>query len=102
MSDNAASKPAVLPYKELEEAVWIKDLCSGCRACITVCPGNTLGYDDVKGTPYQFTPCVDCKACLDACPRYGKNYAAFRSGEVLGPYLEVRSVRSTLDTPRAQ
>ncbi|HUL62811.1 MAG TPA: Coenzyme F420 hydrogenase/dehydrogenase, beta subunit C-terminal domain [Methanocella sp.] len=102
MSDQAASKPAVLPYKELEEAVWDKELCSGCRACITVCPGNTLGYDDARSRPYQYTPCVDCKACLDACPRYGKNYAAFRSGDVLGPYLEVRSVRSPLDTPRRQ
>jgi coenzyme F420 hydrogenase subunit beta len=102
MSDNAASKPAVLPYKELEETVWNKNLCAGCRACITVCPGNTLGYDDPKSMPYQYTPCVGCKACLDACPRYGQNYAAFRSGGVLGPYLDVKSVRSTLDMPRAQ
>ena len=102
MSDNVAAKPALLPYKELEEAVWKKDLCAGCRACITVCPGNTLAYDDQRGRPYQYTPCVDCKACLDACPRYGQNYAAFRSGEILGPYLEARSVRSLLDTPRAQ
>ncbi|OPY28492.1 MAG: F(420)H(2) dehydrogenase subunit F [Methanocella sp. PtaU1.Bin125] len=102
MSDNVPSKPAVLPYKELEEAVWNKDLCAGCRACITVCPGNTLAYDDTLNKPYQYTPCVDCKACLDACPRYGKNYQSFRSGDILGPYLDVRSVRSLLDTPRAQ
>lgn len=102
MSDNAASKPAVLPYKELEDAVWNKDLCAGCRACITVCPGNTLGFDDKLSKPYQYTPCVDCKACLDACPRYGQNYAAFRSADVLGPYLDIKSVRSTLETPRAQ
>ena len=101
MSDNAASKPVILPYKELEEAVWNKDLCAGCRACITVCLGIPWG-STTRGKPYQYTPCVDCKACLDACPRYGQNYAAFRSGEVLGPYIDVKSVRSMLDTPRAQ
>lgn len=99
---NAAPRPAVLPYKELEEAVWNKGLCAGCRACITVCPANTLAYDDAKGQPYQFTPCVDCKACLDACPRTPSNYAAFRSPDVLGPYLDVKSARAGIDVPRAQ
>ena len=73
MLDNAASTPGKLPYQDLEEKVWVKDLCSGCRACITVCPSNTLAYDETAKKPYQFTPCIDCKACLDACPRMPAN-----------------------------
>lgn len=102
MLSNASSKPSVLPYKELEEAVWKKDICAGCRACITVCPGNTLAYDSKENKPYQFTPCVDCKACLDVCPRTPANYAAFRSTEIVGPYLDIKSARAGIEVERAQ
>lgn len=102
MVDNTASKSPVLPYRELEESVWKKDLCAGCRACVTVCPANTLGFDDRLNKPYQYTPCVDCKACLEACPRTPVNYSAFKSNEIIGPYLDVKSVRSMLEVQRAQ
>lgn len=102
MHSNASSKPSVLPYKELEESVWNKDICAGCRACITVCPGNTLAYDAKTNKPYQYTPCVDCKACLEVCPRTPANYAAFRSTEIIGPYLDIKSARAGIEVQRAQ
>ncbi|WP_424359913.1 Coenzyme F420 hydrogenase/dehydrogenase, beta subunit C-terminal domain [Methanocella sp. MCL-LM] len=102
MHSNASSKPSVLPYKELEESVWKKDICAGCRACITVCPGNTLAFDGKEHKPYQFTPCVDCKACLEVCPRTPANYAAFRSTEIIGPYLDIKSARAGVEVERAQ
>ncbi|HMK46508.1 MAG TPA: 4Fe-4S dicluster domain-containing protein, partial [Methanocella sp.] len=83
MLSNTSSKPSVLPYKELEESVWKKDICAGCRACITICPGNTLAYDNTENKPYQNTPCVDCKACVDVCPRMPANYGAFLSTEII-------------------
>lgn len=102
MLDNAASTPGKLPYQDLEEKVWVKDLCAGCRACIAVCPSNTLAYDEKAKKPYQYTPCVDCKACLDACPRMPANSEKLFSADILGPYLEVKSVKAKMANTRAQ
>jgi len=102
MLSNTSSKPSVLPYKELEESVWKKDICAGCRACITICPGNTLAYDNTENKPYQNTPCVDCKACVDVCPRMSANYGAFLSTELIGPYIDIKSVKAGTGVLRAQ
>ena len=102
MLDNAASTPGKLPYQDLEEKVWVKDLCAGCRACITVCPSNTLAYDEATKKPYQYTPCVDCKACLDACPRMPANLDKLFSTDIIGPYLEIKSARAKTTNLRSQ
>jgi coenzyme F420 hydrogenase subunit beta len=103
MLQNASSTPAVLPVKELESTVWNKDVCSGCRACLTVCPSNTIAYDESLNRPYQITPCVDCKACLEICPRAPKNMASLRaSTDILGKYIDITSAKSLLECARAQ
>lgn len=102
MLDQIASTPAKLPYQELEEKVWVKDLCAGCRACITVCPSSTLAYDEKAKKPYQYTPCVDCKACLDACPRTPLNREKLFSSDIVGPYIEAKSARAKLSGIRVQ
>ncbi len=99
--NNAAATPALLPFQELEQDVWKKETCAGCRGCIAVCPANTLAYDPRLARPYQITPCVDCKACLDACPRAPANMARL-STDVIGPYLDMKNVKAAAGSPRCQ
>jgi coenzyme F420 hydrogenase subunit beta len=99
--NNAAVTPSMLPYQELEQSVWKKELCAGCRGCIAVCPANTLAYDLSLARPYQITPCVDCKACLDACPRTPANIGKL-SLDVIGPYLDMKNAKATAASPRSQ
>lgn len=101
MLNNVVITPALLPFQELEQSVWKKEICAGCRGCITVCPANTLAYDLELARPYQITPCVDCKACLDACPRTPANMEKF-SVDVIGPYLDMKNVRAMSGNPRYQ
>ncbi|MDI6897294.1 Coenzyme F420 hydrogenase/dehydrogenase, beta subunit C-terminal domain [Methanocella conradii] len=101
MLNNAIIAPALLPFQELEQAVWKKDLCAGCRGCITVCPANTLAYDQKLERPYQITPCIDCKACLEACPRIPLNMEKMPP-DVLGPYIQMKSVRAKAGNSRYQ
>lgn len=93
MFNNAIVTTAILPFQELEQSVWKKETCAGCRGCITVCPANTLAYDLKLARPYQITPCIDCKACLDACPRTPANMEKF-SSEVVGHHLDIKNVKA--------
>lgn len=102
MLENATSTPAVLPDKELENTVWVKDVCAGDRACVTVCPANTLAYDHETHKPYTLNPCIDCKACLDICPRTPANLKVLRTGDVIGPFIDITSAKSALNVPRSQ
>ncbi|HTY92227.1 MAG TPA: Coenzyme F420 hydrogenase/dehydrogenase, beta subunit C-terminal domain [Methanocella sp.] len=93
MLNNAIVTPALLPFQELEQSVWKKETCAGCRGCITVCPANTLAFDLKLARPYQITPCIDCKACLDACPRTPANMDKL-SLDIVGPYLDIKNVKA--------
>ena len=79
-------------YKDLESEVWATGLCSGCGACVAVCPADALRF--VPGNtdaPVNIGYCktendsVPCGACYAACPRV--NLAA--QGKMLGPYQEI-------------
>jgi len=42
------------------------DKCTGCGACVEVCPVQAL---EVKGAKVTVNDnCVDCGACLNQCP----------------------------------
>ena len=94
--------PVILPSQVLEEGVWQKGLCSGCRACIAVCLADSLAYDHEDGHPQQVNPCVDCGACLVACPRMPENRAKIDSPEIIGPHLAIMNVRSRKGSVRHQ
>lgn len=45
-----------------------KDRCTGCDACVAVCPTNVLDLVDNKSTVISFQDCIQCEACMWACP----------------------------------
>ena len=69
-------------WKELYDEVVDTGLCTGCAACVIVCPHDVLGYDHRSGgyRPYHLedelgpTDCVHgqkgCTSCTRGCPRF--------------------------------
>ena len=41
--------------------------CTGCGACIEICPTKALGLKNDKAIVEQNT-CIDCGLCEDECP----------------------------------
>jgi coenzyme F420 hydrogenase subunit beta len=92
-------------YKDLESEVWATGLCSGCGACVAVCPADALRF--VSGNtdaPVNNCYCkaendsVPCGACYAACPRV--NLA--EQGRMLGSYQEIVAARSVFPVERKQ
>ncbi len=44
------------------------DRCTGCDACVTVCPTNVLALVHHKSRVQRFEDCVQCEACARVCP----------------------------------
>jgi thioredoxin reductase/ferredoxin len=44
------------------------DRCTGCDACVAVCPTNVLDLVDNKSRVLRFQDCIQCEACMVACP----------------------------------
>ncbi|MCQ8893112.1 MAG: Coenzyme F420 hydrogenase/dehydrogenase, beta subunit C-terminal domain [Methanolinea sp.] len=92
-------------YRDLKERVWDRGTCSGCGACVAVCPADAICFDEPGGSlkPRNIGYCkrendeVPCGACYDACPRTGE-----AEQETLGFFEDIFSARSTLDIPRKQ
>ncbi|MDQ7032306.1 MAG: 4Fe-4S binding protein [Desulfonauticus sp.] len=67
--DRAKPQKALLPYVD-------KNLCTGCKNCLDICPTGALQYVDNKAV-IDVQTCKGCLACLDACPegaiKHGKN-----------------------------
>ncbi len=92
-------------FKDLEAEVWLKGTCSGCGACVAVCPadaiyfpaGSTLAPVNA-GYCKAATDGVPCGACYEVCPRT----APFRPETLLGSYTEIVAAQSTFDVERKQ
>jgi coenzyme F420 hydrogenase subunit beta len=74
--------PEKLHWSHLYREVVTSGLCTGCAACVVVCPYDVLGYDDQKGAYHPFhvpemggaDDCTHgekgCTLCTRACPRF--------------------------------
>ncbi len=44
------------------------DRCTGCDACVAVCPTNVLDLVANKSRVLRFEDCIQCELCMHACP----------------------------------
>lgn len=96
---------AAKSYLDLKSEVWDTGRCSGCGACVAVCPADALFFDEGEmitspmsnGYCKQATDSVSCGACYAVCPRTGD-----QPSETLGEYLEIVSAKASFDVPRKQ
>jgi len=96
---------AVKSYLDLKSEVWDTSRCSGCGACVAVCPADALFFDEGEmvesprsnGYCKQATDNVTCGACYAVCPRIGN-----QPSETIGKFLELLTAKATSDVPRKQ
>jgi len=92
-------------YLDLKAEVWDTGRCSGCGACVAVCPADAISFKEGEmvtspssnGYCKQATDSVPCGACYAVCPRTGEQPA-----ETLGNYLELASAKSAFEVPHKQ
>jgi coenzyme F420 hydrogenase subunit beta len=92
-------------YRDLKEEIWDRGICSGCGACVAVCPADAICFGESGGAlcPHNIGYCkeisdeVPCGACYEACPRTGEIRP-----ESLGPFQEILSAKAAFVVPRAQ
>jgi coenzyme F420 hydrogenase subunit beta len=100
---NAVSYPENFSFYVLDEAVISKGLCSGCGACIAVCPENVIEIDEF---PILNGECTNCGYCLAHCPRYLYSPTSFPTmmwdADILGRVKEKWAAKSKVAIPGAQ
>lgn len=98
-------KPISKNYLDLKSRVWDEGICSGCGACIAVCPADSLYFEIGVNSlhPQSNNYCksavddVPCGACYEVCPRVDEQ----QSG-LLGNYLKITAGKAEFDIPKKQ
>ena len=49
------------------QMLFFSHLCTGCGACLSVCPSGAIGFEDGRST-LDREKCTDCGACAAVCP----------------------------------
>lgn len=96
---------AAKSYLDLKSEVWDTGKCSGCGACVAVCPAESISFKEGEmivspvsnGYCKQATDSVPCGACYAACPRTGD-----QPKEEIGTYKELVSAKAAFDVPHRQ
>jgi coenzyme F420 hydrogenase subunit beta len=96
---------AAKSYLDLKSEVWDTGKCSGCGACVAVCPADSISFEEGEqavgprsnGYCKQATDGVQCGACYTACPRTGD-----QPKETLGSYLGLVTAKATFEIPHRQ
>lgn len=92
-------------YLDLKSRVWDEKICSGCGACIAVCPADALYFEIGTNSlhPQSNNYCksavddVPCGACYEVCPRVDEKHLG-----LLGDYLEITAGKAEFDIPKKQ
>ena len=71
------------------------DRCTGCDACVAVCPTNVLDLVSNKSRVLRFEDCIQCEACMFACPT--EALVMFPEG-ALPPPLKVPEIDENFQT----
>jgi thioredoxin reductase (NADPH) len=71
------------------------DRCTGCDACVAVCPTNVLDLVANKSRVLRFHDCIQCEACMFACPT--EALVMFPEGSVPPP-LQVPEIDENFQT----
>ncbi|MGN6109972.1 MAG: NAD(P)-binding domain-containing protein [Kofleriaceae bacterium] len=62
----------IAPATQVGPRVLVHDInddrCTGCDACVAVCPTNVLDLVANKSRVLRFHDCIQCEACMFACP----------------------------------
>ncbi|AEH06586.1 Coenzyme F420 hydrogenase/dehydrogenase, beta subunit C-terminal domain [Methanothermococcus okinawensis] len=113
-------------YLNLKEEVWDKNTCSGCGACVAVCPVDNIYFKEDSPVKFVCDECaciiapveeiehpvsaefckvtlydVPCGACYDACPRTEKPLIpSIKKG--LGRILEKLKAKSKIEVKNPQ
>jgi len=99
------SAPKLGFEETLQQNVVLQDLCSGCAACILVCPFGCLEYFEER--PKLIKKCETCGICPKVCPRFEFSQAALeklvfererRSEEEFGIYRRLVIARAANDS----
>lgn len=101
----AEKKPISKSYLDLKSKVWDTGLCSGCGACIAVCPADALYFETGGDSthPKSNNYCkaavddVPCGACYEVCPRLDE-----QPSSLLGDYLKITAGKAEFEIPRKQ
>jgi len=113
-------------YLNLKEEVWDKNICSGCGACVSVCPVDNIYFKEDSPIKFICDECaciispveeieypvsaefckvtlydVPCGACYDACPRT-KNKVIPTVKKGIGRVLQSVKAKSKMEVKGAQ
>ena len=48
---------------------WLKDLCTHCTACVSLCPTHALSVErDTMIVSFDKDECIACEMCVTVCP----------------------------------
>src|SRR5205823_2676366 len=65
-------RAAISPKQVVGPRILVHDInddrCTGCDACVAVCPTNVLDLVENKSRVLRFHDCIQCEACMFACP----------------------------------
>lgn len=62
-----------------------EDLCSGCKACISLCPYTAITFDEEKKRAViNEVLCKGCGVCVAACPSSAIGQHLFEDAQILG------------------
>ncbi|WOF16218.1 4Fe-4S dicluster domain-containing protein [Methanoplanus sp. FWC-SCC4] len=93
-------------FEKLKKEVWDRDNCSGCGACVAVCPADAIVFlDNDKSHPVNTGYCKDlndnvpCGACYSVCPRTD---SANIKGSMMGDFLEIKAAKSAYEVSGKQ